>query len=313
MSQTALVTQPVRVHDEVMTKKIVVGFDQSDGARAAVRWAADEALARGCQLSVVFSYKIPVSGDMLIGFGPADVHAVVVDAATDVLDRVEAELRLSHPELDVVTSTTVHAAWTALVDAARADDLLVVGASAHTGAKAFWLGSTPRAVVRHAPCPVVVVRGPIEPHNPERVVVGFDGSGAATDALRWAVDQADRYGAPVHVVHAWEYPYSALTGETPMAAVDFATSQAKDLTQVDAATVLEAGVELARQRASVDVEGVLVEGTPTSALLSFVHDGDLIVIGTRGRSALAGVFGSTANAILDRANVPVVVVRDTDS
>jgi nucleotide-binding universal stress UspA family protein len=38
-----------------------------------------------------------------------------------------------------------------------------------------------------------------------------------------------------------------------------------------------------------------------------------MVIGTRGRSALAGVFGSTANAILDRANVPVVVVRDTDS
>jgi nucleotide-binding universal stress UspA family protein len=82
---------------------------------------------------------------------------------------------------------------------------------------------------------------------------------------------------------------------------------------VDAACVLDAGVELARERANADVEGVLVEGTPASALLSFVQDGDLLVIGTRGRGALSGAFGSTANAILDRANVPIVVVRDADS
>jgi nucleotide-binding universal stress UspA family protein len=296
-----------------MSKQIIVGFDHSDGARAAVQWAADEAILRGCQLNVVFSYKIPVSGDLLIGLGTADIHAIVIDSATKVLDQVAAGLRVSHPDLDVVTSATVQLAWAALVEAAHVGDLIVVGASAHKGAKAFWLGSTPRAVARHAPCPVVVVRGPVEPHRPERVVVGFDGSDAATDALRWAVDAADRLGTPVQVVHAWEYSYGVLAGDVPMGAVDFATSQARDLTRVDAACVLEAGVDLARERANVDIDGVLVEGTPASALLSYVHDGDLLVIGTRGRSALAGAFGSTANAILDRANVPVVVVRDTDS
>ena len=300
-------------HDDAMTKHIIVGFDHSDGARTAVKWAADEALVRGCRLSVISSFNVPVGGDFIAGWPAADVHAIVNDAATQALDQVAAGLRVTHPDLDVVTSATVQPAWSALVDGAQADDLVVVGASAHSGAKAFWLGSTPRAVVRHAPCPVVVVRGAGAPHEPERVVVGFDGSDAAADALSWALDEADRLGAPVRVVHAWEYPYGPLAGDVPMGAVDFATAQVKDLTRVDAACVLEAGVELARERANVDVEGVLVEGTPASALLSFVQDGDLLVIGTRGRSALAGVFGSTANAILDRANVPVVVVRDTDS
>jgi nucleotide-binding universal stress UspA family protein len=296
-----------------MSKHIIVGFDHSDGARTAVRWAADEAQVRGCRLSVVTSYNIPVGGDFIAAWPAADVHAIVNDAATQALEEVAAGLRVTHPDLDVVTSVTTQPAWSALVDGAKADDLVVVGASSHSGAKAFWLGSTPRAVVRHAPCPVVVVRGAGVPHRPERVIVGFDGSDAAADALRWALDEADRLGAPVRVVHAWEYPYGPLAGDVPMGAVDFATAQVKDLTRVDAACVLDAGVELARERANADVEGVLVEGTPASALLSFVQDGDLLVIGTRGRGALSGAFGSTANAILDRANVPIVVVRDADS
>lgn len=296
-----------------MTKKIIVGFDHSDGARAAVRWAADEAEVRGCRLNVIASYNIPAGGDMIAGWPTPDIYTIMNEAATQALEQVAAELSVSHAELDVLTSATVQPAWSALVDVAQGDDLVVVGASSHSGAKAFWLGSTPRAVVRHAPCPVVVVRGPVVPHQPERVVVGFDGSDAAGDALSWALDEADRLGAPVRVVHAWEYPYGALAGDVPMAAVDFATAQVKDLTRVDAGCVLEAGVELARERANVDVDGVLVEGTPASALLAYVQDGDLLVIGTRGRNALARAFGSTANAILDRANVPVVVVRDADS
>jgi nucleotide-binding universal stress UspA family protein len=48
-------------------------------------------------------------------------------------------------------------------------------------------------------------------------------------------------------------------------------------------------------------------------LLETVRDGDLVVVGSSGRGALAtGIFGSTVNAVLDRSSVPVVVVRGTD-
>ena len=37
----------------------------------------------------------------------------------------------------------------------------------------------------------------------ERIVVGFDGSESAQEALRWAIDEARRRDATVKVVYAW--------------------------------------------------------------------------------------------------------------
>ena len=53
----------------------------------------------------------------------------------------------------------------------------------------------------------------------------------------------------------------------------------------------------------------MIEGTPRAALLGVVRDGDLLVLGSRGRGLLsAGLFGSTVNSVLDRVNVPVAVI-----
>jgi nucleotide-binding universal stress UspA family protein len=81
--------------------------------------------------------------------------------------------------------------------------------------------------------------------------------------------------------------------------------------RIDAACVLERAVETARERCGVEVHGLLVEQDPVSALLDSAHDGDLIVVGSRGRGAVkAGLFGSTTNSLLDRSALPVVVVRE---
>ena len=57
--------------------------------------------------------------------------------------------------------------------------------------------------------------------------------------------------------------------------------------------------------------GALVESSSASALLDTVRDGDLLVLGSRGRGAVASrLFGSTVNSVVDQAAVPVVVVRE---
>ena len=117
----------------------------------------------------------------------------------------------------------------------------------------------------------------------------------------WAADEADLHGVELRVVHSWMYPYFGIDTNAP---------QARDLTRIDAATVLERSVEQACERCGVTVTGVLVEDGPTSALLGAVKDGELLVLGSCGRGAIAStLLGSTVSNVLDEAAVPVVVVR----
>ena len=134
------------------------------------------------------------------------------------------------------------------------------------------------------------------------MVVGVDGSDTAMRATRWAASEADLHGVGLHIVHVWEYPYVLATTRE---------SQGRDLTRVAAANVLEHAVAMARDTCGVDVTSELVEGGPASGLLASLRDGDLLVLGSRGRGAVrAGMFGSTVNSVLDDVAVPVAVLRD---
>ena len=291
----------VRADHEVMTKKITVGYDGSTPSAEAVDWAANEAACRGASLRIVCCYRLPVANSAAFGWPATEAVELLLESADQNAKDIRARVAQLHRDLEVTTSVSAGPADLALIDGARSDDLIVVGASAHEGHSAFWLGSTPRQLVRHSPCPVVVVRGSATRGRPDRVVVGVDGSASSTAALDWAGDEADRHRVPLVLVHAWTYPYAE-------AAVG--SAQARELMEVDAACTLDRCLEHARERYVSDVQGQLVEDGAVPALIDNVRDGDLLVLGSRGHGALvAGILGSTVNAVLDRASVPVVVVR----
>ena len=283
-----------------MSKEIVVGYDGSAGSSNAVLWAASEAQTRGVRLRIVSCFSVPIAADGVYGLAAADAYEGTKGEQEQKLAALSAQISTAHPDLEIVTEATSGSPGHALVDRVGPDDMIVVGASAHQHAAAFWLGSTPRHVVRHSPCPVVVVRGALESSRPSRLIVGVDGSRTSEEAVNWAGDEADRHGVNLVLVHAWSYPY------TP---VDAASSQAHDLTKIDAACLLEAAVENARERFGAGVGGRLIEAGPVAALLQTTREGDLLVVGARGRGALtARVFGSTVNSVLDESAVPVVVM-----
>jgi nucleotide-binding universal stress UspA family protein len=286
-----------------MSKHITVGFDASPEAYEALRWGAAEAVKRSCELHILECYRLPVASDAHTGWVPVEAYSEIEQAASAQLQQARDMVAREYPHLTLTSSLRAGSPASLLVEEPAGDqELIVVGASSHRGASAFWLGSTPRAVVRHATCPVVVVRGAAGRDGPDRVVVGIDGSVASRQAVLWAAAEADLHGVELRVVHAWEYPYLAITTQE---------SQARDLTRVDAACVLEEAVAYAREVCGCDVTDVLVEDAPASGLLGAVRDGDLLVLGSRGRGALkAGMFGSTVNSVLDHAAIPVVVLRD---
>jgi nucleotide-binding universal stress UspA family protein len=65
-----------------------------------------------------------------------------------------------------------------------------------------------------------------------------------------------------------------------------------------------------RDHPSVAASERVAEATPADALIDASRGADLLVVGSRGRSALAGLaLGSVSTAVLHRAYCPVAVVR----
>jgi nucleotide-binding universal stress UspA family protein len=131
------------------------------------------------------------------------------------------------------------------------------------------------------------------------VIVGYDGSTPAKEALRSAIEAGKAYGDKVTVAVAYEINISG--GEVQ----DYATAL-KEL----ASKRLQEAAEMADGEGA-DVETVIVERAPAEGLVDLATERDarLIVIGTRGEGPLRGaLLGSTAHKLLHLSDRPVLVV-----
>jgi len=200
-----------------METRIIVGYDGTHSATTALKWATFEALQRKSSLDIVTCYDLPVFGEGSLGFASSDAYATLLDDAHRCAEAAGRQIATAHPELLISTTVTAGPAGLELVNAGKADDIIVVGASNNKGVHAFLLGSTPRLLVREAKGPVVVVRRDELGLPPARVVVGVDDSDDSRRALRWAAAEADLHGVELVVAHAWTYrtPCSAFPQRRP--------------------------------------------------------------------------------------------------
>ena len=144
---------------------VVVGFDGSDAALAALEFGLEEARLRGLSLRVVCVWHYPLTGYIGGGFeppGPRLGPGEFERAARAELDATLAELELGREAVALERRVREGAAAAVLLDEARDAALLVVGSRGHGGFAGLLLGSVSQHCVAHAPCPVVVVHGPAE-------------------------------------------------------------------------------------------------------------------------------------------------------
>ena len=139
------------------------------------------------------------------------------------------------------------------------------------------------------------------------VVVGVDGSSASKSALAWAVDEARAHRAGVKVVHAWQVPAVAFAGYggsvLPLVEIEDLEKHAEETARETVADVVGAGLD-------VPVETVVVRGHAAHALVDASRDAGLLVVGSEGHGAFAGMLlGSVSAHVVRHAACPVVVVR----
>ena len=141
---------------------IVVGVDHSDGAKAALRFALEEARLRQATLRVVHAWQFGYIGATqgLEGALPA-MGGELEDfrqAAAAALEETLREVRAETEGVAIERRVDQGAPAAVLVEESRDADLLVVGSRGHGGFAQLLLGSVSQQCAQHAFCPVVIVR-----------------------------------------------------------------------------------------------------------------------------------------------------------
>jgi len=141
-------------------RHILVPVDFSDTSKKAIQYAVPFGAAFDAEvllLHVMQPYSVPVE----LGYMPpqwAESQREFVKSARDELDKLCAREIGARARSQVQVREGVP--WQEIIAAARETcaDLIILATHGRTGLRHVLLGSVAERVVRHAPCPVLVVR-----------------------------------------------------------------------------------------------------------------------------------------------------------
>jgi nucleotide-binding universal stress UspA family protein len=133
---------------------VVVGVDGSEGSKAALRVAAEEAIDRKAQLRIVIAWHIPLAV-YTDGLPPPDeITSDMKDAAHEIAAQAEAAVPAG---VDFETRLREGQPADVLLEESEGAEVLVVGSRGLGGLARLVLGSVSQHVSHHATCPVVIV------------------------------------------------------------------------------------------------------------------------------------------------------------
>ena len=193
--------------------------------------------------------------------------------------------------------------------AERKIDLIVMRSRRRPVAAAL-LGSTAEAVIRNAPCPVLVIHPDerewiAEPHqeiNLKRILVAHDFSNDSEVAIKYATSLAQEYQAELHLVHVLPYTLSPDLATRPLSIEGEFQRATRQLQQA-----LPTGASL-----WCDVKQTVLTGQPYREILNYAEENqiDLICMGVHGAGfSMRALFGSNADRVLRQAPCPVLITR----
>jgi len=270
-----------------MSTPVIVGFDGSTAADAAVRHGAREAALRNANLHIVHAFGwFPLLPPLYPPYNASEEGPRA--AVLELLAQTAHGVRREWTDLVVSTRMVDGSPGAVLVEASRGAQLIVVGHRGIGGFAGLLAGSTAMQVASHASCPITVVRGAERPENTV-IVLGMDGSPHGLAAAEVAFANAERRSAELIVLHH----------------VDASSDAQSD-------TVTAQVVQIARLHDDVQYRHEAAEGPSAAAALidaANKFDAGMIVVGSRGHGGFRGLItGSTSRALVEHAGCPVTVV-----
>jgi nucleotide-binding universal stress UspA family protein len=187
--------------------------------------------------------------------------------------------------------------------------LVILGSRGRGGMRRALMGSVSDSVVRHAHCPVMVVRG--EPVVlPAKILLATDGSADAELAASIAADLAANTGSELHVVAVFPaagyvHPYYEV--RFPEAAEQLRREGREQIQEL-----LDEQVKRVREAGENSPDAHLRTGEPEKEIVALAEElgVGLIAMGSRGLGGIRrALMGSVSNSVVRHAHCPVLVVR----
>jgi nucleotide-binding universal stress UspA family protein len=131
------------------------------------------------------------------------------------------------------------------------------------------------------------------------VVVGVDGSDAAINAAKWAIDEALSRDVPLRIVHVTHIEGQSAAPDAFRLDVQYAESSLRAAT---------AAVEATGK--PVKIETDILWGSPDTALINESRNAAMVCVGSVGIGPIVSeLWGSTALSLAEEAYCPVAIVR----
>lgn len=291
-----------------MTTRVAVPFDGSDPSKLAIAYAFDQ--FPDADITVFHVIK-PFPDHTKAGGHTGRRHArvfedrrqLLADAVANGTDHpgsVQTELLYGRPRDEVPRYIVT-----------QGFDEVVMGTRGRSGAANRFFGSVSCAVIRRTQAPVTVLRADLaegdltEPPRPRRVVVPFDQSARARDALVYAFTRFPDADVTALFVATTE-------GEASRAVTlgDGGDTTGRSTRETDGVRVLESAQRIAKRHdrpLSIATEW----GDSAATLATWVRDNDIdhVVVGRSPARRLSRVLkGPLAETAVSRVAVPVTVV-----
>jgi CBS domain-containing protein len=282
-----------------MFRRILVAYDGSSGAEAALRMGIDLAKATGAELQTVsVEEHLPRYAATI---GEVEEAREEIDAHFHTLTKHARDLALvDGVEIDAVVRQGHEVDTILAVVRDGKFDLLVIGDQGHSRILERLVGSTAHSLARLAPCSILLMRDRRVParrlEGVERILVGLDGSPLGRLAFHTALDLAILSGGAVIGITVREVP--AVT-----------RPEAVDWTDVEQ---LQGAAEAHARSAGVPFTRVTRVGHAAQALSDQARQSaaDLLVLGATGlEHPWSPTIGGTAGRVAGDAPCPVLLVR----
>lgn len=143
-----------------------------------------------------------------------------------------------------------------------------------------------------------------------RILVPFDGSKGATEALRKAVELKKLCDAELLVLTVYRH-HAMLEASLSMVRAQDPPETLDDALRDHAREVAEQGKAIASKLGAEGVRAFVKNGPVARGIVAFAdeHDADLIVVGSRGLGSVDKyLLGSVSHKVSGLADIPVLVV-----